>query len=322
MIKNVVFILFLLFFTGSCYAGDCDDLNKNTCDILKNFTVADTNNELRFNHPCSSLDNNNQHYRTAYAFFEATGSGTEDYKALILAEVGIGWIGSSPNFTPKNGELPPAEKGIFLDLQRMQIQSLEEWAGAPFTIALQVRNNRTNKVVTGPASKTFFYSHQGSGYPEDKPYTVATTGNLFWEQLKEPEEEEKEEKDSQTEAQFCAEDCNSPDRNARRNEYRGSQGIDLMSTKIPHPKDPHTLYIVLKNQKTGAEIKLQGPIIEDLKSQWDIKYSGPQKLSFFDILWPFQEGGLWDYIGDAIKYGDCIHLRKQAKKEFSTRLPR
>ncbi len=298
------------FITSSCQAGDCGDLNKQTCEVLKDFTVVDKNNELHFNHLCSDLDNHNGHYQTAYAFFETAKSG-QQYKALVLAEVSVGWIGYHPQpaqqSTNSNTEdVGPEIKGIFLDLERLQIQSLKEWAGQAFSIALQVRNNRTNQIITGKFSKTFSYSYSGGGYPKDQEYILSNTGNLFWEKLKEPEDEDKP-------------TCPSCEKeNQRENEYKSSSAIDINSLKITHPEDPHFLYLILKNETTGATIQLEGPPIRNLKKLWSIKYSGAQVLTW-EVLNPWQEGGLWDWMSDAFQYGDCIYLRKQAKKEFSQR---
>ena len=313
MINPKYYIIACFFITPSCQGGVCEDLNKKSCEVLKDFTVADRNSELHFNHTCSDLDNHNGHYQSAYAFFEKADTG-KTYKALALAEVAVGWMGYHPSAQPPSSgaeDANPSARGIFLELTRLQIQSLGEWAGQAFSIALQVRNNRTNQTATGEFSKTFSYSYAGGGYPEDKPYTLSDTGNLFWEQLKEPEE------DSQTETNSCV-SCENEPESQRQNEFKTSSAIDISSPKIAHPEDPHSLYLILKNESTGAVIPLQGPVVLNLKQLWSMEYSGSRVLTW-EVLNPWQEGGLWDLISDAFQYGDCIYLRKQAKKEFSLR---
>ena len=309
MLKGIVGSMLLLFSFASCAGSDCNtDLNKDTCDILKTFTLADPKKELRFNHVCSELDNSNNAYKPAYALFEKGGQ----QKALILAEVSVGWLAykSKP---VEAGKSPSAEEsGIFLELEKMQAQSLNPWKGDAFSIALSAKNTRTQKVTTGVFSKTYSYSHSGSGYPADTKYRISKTGTLDWEKLIEPEDE------SKTEADFCA-DCTVPEGQRRKNEYKGSGIIELTRANLPHPEDPHVLSIVLQNERTKEKIILQGPVLKNLKSHLNIKYSGPQRLSLLDVLNPVQEGGLWDVIGDAFKYGDCIYLRKQGKKEFKAR---
>ena len=107
---------------------------------------------------------------SAYAFFEKSGK----HKALVLAEVEAGWI-SSPD--PHTDLI-----GFSLTLEKMRLEQLSEWAGQPFSIALELRNKKTGQVITGPASKTYFYSHQNID-PIDKQYTISENGQLNWEKL-------------------------------------------------------------------------------------------------------------------------------------------
>ncbi len=308
MIK--IFLVFMFLFVSSiCHAGGCRDLNPNTCSILKGFTLADTNNNLHFNHRCSELDHHNNRDKRAYALFEKMDA-SRTYKALVLVEVSVGWMGWIQSNSKDNPEGIPS--GINVDLQKLRIESLDEWGDDAFSLALQLKNTRTGETVTGNFSQTFFYSYQGSGYPTNNKYTLSK-GTLNWENFIEPENE-----DSQTEAQaVCVSSCGESQA-IRRNEYKGSNGIYIGMEKITNPEDPHTFYLIIKNEKTGDSIKLQGPAIKNLKSVQDIEYTPPQMLTI-GFLNPFQEGGLWDYISDAFRYGDCIYLRKKAKKEFSSR---
>ena len=276
----------------SCQAGNCDTLDPNTCSVLKDFVVADKNNNLHFNHFCSELDHYDGREKRAYAFFEKMDANGLN-KALALVEVSVGWMGWIHGQSQDNEEGIP--KGINVDLKKMQIAGFKKWGSVSFSLALHAKNTKTGKEATGPFSKTYFYSFQEID-PTDKKYTLSE-GNLNWEEFIEPEEE-----NSQTEE-------------IRKNEYKGSKGIYIKSEQISHPADPHTLYLVINNEKTGDRIKWQGPTIKDLKSVWDIEYTPPQILTI-GVLNPWQEGGLWDYIGDAFRYNDCIYLRKKAKKEF------
>ena len=306
MIKYIFVFLVLCFVPISCHTAGCEDLDKNSCSVLKDFIVANKNTELHFEHLCSELDHHNYHNQGAYAFFEKIDF-SQKYKALALGEVSIGHIG----WAGVNDK-----KGIWFDIEKMQLESLNEWANDPVSLALRVKNTRTNQIVTGEFSNTFSYSYKGSGYPTDKRYSVSKEGQLNWEQLKEPEEENAE---AQTEAQANCISCEEPDGKAhRKGEYKISTGMYIESSKISHQKDPHILYFVLKNERTGEEIQLQGPVLNNLKAYMDIKYSGPRVLTW-EAFMPNQQGGLWDFIFDARKYNDCIYLRKQGKKEFAVR---
>ena len=305
MMKYISVFLFLCFVPIGCYAEGCEDLDKNSCSVLKNFIVADKDNELHFEHLCSELDHHNYHYQGSYAFFEKTDV-SRNYKALALGEVSVGHIGWAG---------VDDKKGIWFNMEKMKLESLNEWANDSISLALRMKNTRTNQIVTGKSSNTFFYSYRGGGLPTDKKYSVSKEGQLEWEQFREPEEETAE---AQTEAQANCISCEEPGGKARRNEHKISDGMYIESSQITHKKDPHTLYLVLKNERTGEEIQLQGPVLNNLKTYMDTEYSGPRVLTW-EVLMPGQQGGLWDWISDARKYNDCIYLRKQGKKEFTTR---
>ena len=104
----------------------------------------------------------------------------------------------------------------------------------------------------------------------------------------------------------------------KRNEYKGSEFIQIDKNQIKNLRDPHTLYLVLRNETTGEKIKLKGPGIKNLVELFKPKFSRPRVLTW-EFLNPLQEGGLWDYIADTVKYRNCIYLRKQAKKDFNER---
>ena len=304
MVRQIFsFALFLLFPVQCAGGKGCDGFaDKDACRILKNWRAADKNHNLTFDHLCSDLDRHDGIFKSAYGFFESAGG---DPKALILADISVGWSGFhlgpeesfAKNLSEKE-EISPKAKGIILELEKAQIQSLPEWAGQAFSLALQVQNTKTNQTAQGAFSKTFFYSFKGSGRPADKKYEISRNGDFIWERLKEPEEEEAGA--------------------ARSGEYKGSEGIYISSAKVNQPEDPHRLYLVLKNEISGKIIMLQGPVVKNLKALWDIKYSGPRVLTW-GMFNPWQEGSLFDWAGDAFRYGDCIYLRKAAKKEFDRR---
>ena len=295
MMKYIVVFLFLCSAPIGCYAVACENLDKNSCSVLKDFIIADKDNELHFNHLCSELDHHNCHSQGAYAFFEKVDSD-QKYKALVLGEVSIGhmgWAGVDD------------KKGVWLSIDKMQLESLNGWANDSFSLALRMRNTRTNQVVTGDFSNTFFYSYRGSGYPTDERYSVSKEGELDWEQFKEPEEEKAEAQSAGGEVY-------------RTGEHKMSKGMSIGSSKIAHQQDPHILYFVLRNERTGEEIQLQGPVLKNLETYMNIEYSGPRVLTW-EVFMPNQQGGLWDLIFDAHRYNDCIYLRKQGKKEFTVR---
>jgi len=290
MVAKSAFFCVLLSLSYACSvtAESCNDLNRNSCSVLQNFTVFDTKQTMHFDHFCSELDYKSKVSRQAYAFFEKDHSD-KNYKALLLGEVFVGWV------VGPRGRI----KGLGLHIEKMQIESLTDWAGDSFSIALQMQNSRTRQEITGRFSETFFYSDGFSSYPEDRQYTLSDKGGLDWEQYIESEENKNKK---------------------AQKEHKGSEGIYIYSHQVTYLEDEHKLSIILKNMKTGSTIRWQGPILKDLKTLLDIeKPDGPRVLGFWETMNPFQKGGLWDWFSTSYRYRNCIYIRKFAKKEFSTR---
>ena len=280
-----VFAFIFLFFSSACHSGgDCSDLNKGNCPVLTDFTVFDKNHVVHFNHLCSEVNNQREGSWQSYAFFEKPNSDTQN-KALILGEVSVGWVGG-----------PEGPKGVGLDIEKMEIKSLKSWSGDHFSVALKIKTFQTGQTVTGNVSKTFFLS-EGS-YPEKKEYALSEEGNLDWERFKEPESK-------------------MSDHEIR--EHRFSEGIFIDHRKISQLKEKHSLSVILKNERTGSFIELQGPTLENIESRLNVEKPKFRVLNFWQTMNPFQDGGLWDWFKTGYRYKDCIHLRKQAKKDFANR---
>ena len=285
MLIQFIFVFMFLFFSSACQSGgNCSDLNKDNCPVLTNFTVFDKNHEAHFNHLCSEVNHQKEGSWQSYAFFEKPNSDT-NYKALILGEVFVGWVGG-----------PEGPKGVGLSIEKMKIKSLKSWSGDHFSVVLKIKNFQTGQAVTGNVSKAFFFSDEG--YPEKKEYALSEEGSLDWKRFKEPEDK-------------------SPDHEKR--EHRFSEGIFIDSQKISQLKGKHSLSVILKNERTGSFIELQGPILGNIEPRLNIEKPKFQVLNFWQTMNPFQSGGLWDWFRTAYRYRDCIYLRKQAKKEFADR---
>ncbi len=59
--------------------------------------------------------------------------------------------------------------------------------------------------------------------------------------------------------------------------------------------------------------------MENLLSLLQIEKPQSSVLSFAQAMNPFQQGGVWDWLRTSWRYGDCIQLRKQAKRELDRR---
>ena len=166
-----VFFIILLFFCSGC-SGDksCKNLNTDSCPVLKNFTVFQSNQVVNFNHLCSEVNHGYDYSRKSYVFFER--SPGQSYKALVLGELAVGWVSIK-------------ERGINLQLTNMRIESL--WPDSQLALILQMRNLKTNEMIVGNETKLFFYSYKEKH--DQQAYTLSNQGNLEWENFKEPEEQ-------------------------------------------------------------------------------------------------------------------------------------
>ncbi len=263
----------------------CADLSaeeKKSC-LLAGFTVFDSDDSLHFAHLCSEAQYRYRYAWSAYAFFEKLASGTKSYKALVLAEVLVGSRYGQSGLT-----------GLGVSLEKIRIESLSEWSGAPFALALQMTNRRTGALTTGKFSETFWSLDNRS--PELRPYRIAPDGSMDWEQYTEPEEA------SISQGQ------------------KHSESIDIYTENIPHPDDDFSLGIVLRNASSQERLMLEGPAVRHIPALLrSIKTPVSRSLGLLQTLNPFQEGGLWDFIRNARRYDGCIALRKEAKRQFRAR---
>ena len=79
---------------------------------------------------------------------------------------------------------------------------------------------------------------------------------------------------------------------------------------------------MLENARTNERLTLEGPVVENLLSLLQIEKPQSGVLSFAQAMNPLQRGGIWDWLRTTWRYGDCIQLRKQAKRELDRRFAR
>ena len=64
---------------------------------------------------------------------------------------------------------------------------------------------------------------------------------------------------------------------------------------------------------------LRGPTLSGLPAHLDLEKPESGTLGLLATLNPAQEGGLWQWLGSAAKYGDCVYARRAAKRMFDAR---
>ena len=247
----------------------------------------DRDHPLSFGHRCSELGHSGDAYWQAYAFFEKP-SPDDRYEALALANVLVGWIAG-----------PHGPNGVALAIEKKRFALPPEWHGDTFGLALQLVNVKTQQAITGTVSTSYLHSTNGH-YPVDRAYRLSATGELDWVQFVEPEESEAK----------------------ATKEYNHSPDLHVYSEDIPALEGTHTLKLVLENTRTSSRLTLEGPVLKNLRSLLQIEKPKMRVLGLFQTMNPFQKGGLWDWIKTGLRYDECIHRRKRAKKEFDLRFTR
>ena len=243
----------------------------------------DRDQPLRFDHLCSELGHGYGAYRQAYAFFEKR-SPDDRYQALVLAKVQVGWIAG-----------PPGPNGVSLLIEKKRLALPPEWYGDTFGLALQLVSVKTQRTITGPVFTR--YVHVTSDHGGEKEYRLSPTGELDWVRFVEPEE-----RDAQADK-----------------EHRHPPELHLYAKDIPALEGAYALNLVLENTRTSARVTIEGPVMENLRSLLQIKKPKSGVLGFAQAMNPFQQGGVWDALGTAWRYRNCIQLRKQAKQELDRR---
>ena len=178
------------------------------------------------------------------------------------------------------------KQGVAIDFMEIKIASL--WPKALLSLALEMKNEQTGSITRGG-----FITNYLRGPDSQINYQLDEKGNISWYDFLEPEE-----------------------RTATEPRNHPTPAPSIVINELTNITDEYQLLLVIKNNSTKAEIKLQGSYIEDMVSFLNIEEPKVRVLGFFDTLNPFQEGGLWSWLSLGYKYDKCIYARKKARKEF------
>lgn len=283
--KNIILCFPFIFIFISCSSGqNClvGENKKDNCEALKTFTLAGFSQPLAFDHHCSKENLSSGHWQ-AYALFE--NQGDADQKALAVGQVKIGWVSGIQKI-----------QGLRLSLEKIKMQSFSSWTGHNLSLAFQAVNLQRNESVTGEFVEKFFHIKRRTSRQEH--FQVSPHGDLEWEQFIEPEEKTEENK----------------------GESKMLEIPQIPADNINFPEEEHSLHLLIKNQGTEEILTLQGPVLKNLDEILKVEYPESGVLGFFDVLNPFQKGGLWDVLQTGFRYRDCIYLRKQSKYELNKKL--
>lgn len=151
-------------------ASDCKagPPRADNCAALRDFTLADPDNALRFDHHCAAESLEHAGYWAAHALFENRPDGAR--RAVAVGQALAGAIGGTSDI-----------RGAGLSLTKLVMRGFPDWAGDKLALALRMTDARSGKAVTGAFAPEFFMD------AAQAPYQMSAGGTLHWENFTEPE---------------------------------------------------------------------------------------------------------------------------------------
>ena len=132
--------------------------------------------------------------------------------------------------------------------------------------------------------------------PVDRPFRTDATGSADWITFIEPDDRRGD---------------------ADRFHHIGPElALKARDLQVDNPQQEIDLTLTLENEATGDTLDLQGPRLRVPERVWAMTPPGFQELGLADTLNPYQEGGLFDVLGRAWKYRQCIEERRVAKRSL------
>ena len=277
-ISSFLFFLFT-FFSVSCGSGGDCIVGKDSSDNCEALKTFQLADSSQNLTFTHHCSKEKPGYWSSYALFEYQDGNAG--KAAAVGQIEVGFIRGIQKI-----------KGLRLNLEKMQIQSFSSWANHKIALALQLVQLDNQQSFTGDFVTEYI---EGQGTATIKNYQVSGRGDLEWERFIEPEQQ------------------------------KGQKALPKTLQEMPHIifqdegalVDEYQLFFLIENQDRGEVLSLKGPFIKNLRELLQIEQPESRVLGFFATINPFQEGGLWWWLGSAFRYKDCIYLRKQSKYEFN-----
>ena len=175
---------------------------------------------------------------------------------------------------------------VDIRLQRLKLDAANVWRDARFTIRLVARSDRA--VVEGPDVDSYVEDRVG-----DRRFRTDGSGNADWMTFVEPDDEDED--------------------SDRFHRFGPELGFTAPDLGVEGPQDEFELALVLRNDD-GRTLDLPGPRVRIPERIWTMTPPTPRALGLLETMNPSQEGGLFDVLGRAWKYRECIEERRAAKR--------
>ena len=180
---------------------------------------------------------------------------------------------------------------IELRLHRLKLNAGTGWENAVYTIRLT--GSAGEHVVEGEKARRYL-DHPYGQEPVYRTFRADATGAADWITFIEPDDRHDD-----------------ADRFHRMGPELDFRARDL---QVDSPQQEIDLTLTLENDANGVTLELQGPRLRVPERLWSMTPPTPQTLGLAKTLNPLQEGGLFDTLGRAWKYRQCIEERRAAKR--------
>ena len=154
---------------------------------------------------------------------------------------------------------------VSLELENVGMEGLQNWAGDNISLNFKMDDTRTGESIFATPEDGFQYNVP---LPEERIYyRVSNAGNFLWESLNEIGKADALPK-VHPQVRGFLENYN----------HRDSHGIvffslsvafSIRADQIPHPENPHTLSLVVKNLANGETFEMEGPSLTSIRQLWE-----------------------------------------------------
>ena len=183
---------------------------------------------------------------------------------------------------------------IGLRLVALRLDAGESAAGSSWSLRMEARS--ATGLYVG-AQHTHYDAVPARGEGERRAFRADASGSLDWLDFTEPDGE------------------------GERGIYphNWSPEMETMAAQLALSDDARdvALDLVLTQLDSGEALRLPGPTLWIPDRIWHERPPKPKTLGFLAALNPLEEGGVWQWLARGVKYGDCIEVRRAAKRRFA-----
>ena len=189
----------------------------------------------------------------------------------------------------------PSNRGVSIGAQLLELalDGGAAWASADFSLRLLAGDGERDS-----ASREIdqYHSSMPRGMPASVPFAADAAGRLQWRNFAEP----------------------GAARSADDERFNFTDGFALDAGELGLGDSAANIGLGLRLRRIdgGAEILLTGPSIRIADAIREMDPPEFEALGLLETFNPFQQGGIFDWLGSGFKYRNCIDERREARLRF------